>query len=451
MHLPEQFRAALLHSRLIEPGNTVLVAVSGGLDSVVLLHLLRSVREDLRLHVHVAHFDHRMRSDSASDAAWVMQLCDDLRVACTVGSAEGIPRNEEDARAFRYDFLERTADTVAADRIATAHHADDQAETVLFRMLRGTGVDGLAGIPERRGRIVRPLLPFRRSELEQWAEAERLDWREDPSNVTRVYARNRIRLDVLPQLEAEWPGARRTLTRLARAAARNRDAWQSALGEIEKRVILSEDTGIIELARGVLLEYHPEIRARLLRRWLARLGRVPGRAGTAVAQTFIRAGESGSGIHLSGGLRAERDFDIIRLYRAVAANTDPDQPLWIENAATGGGETIVGGLRYRVRWSVGAGAVTGESAGFDLTDLRFPLAVRGWAPGDRIQLPIGSKKLKKLFVEKRLGRERRRTVPVLVDSKDHVLWVVGLARSAEAEPVPDRAALCITVSAANSQ
>jgi tRNA(Ile)-lysidine synthase len=93
----------------------------------------------------------------------------------------------------------------------------------------------------------------------------------------------------------------------------------------------------------------------------------------------------------------------------------------------------------------------GASAGFDLTDLRFPLAVRGWSPGDRIQLAFGSKKLKKLFVEKRLGRERRRTVPVLVDSKDHVLWVVGLARSAEAEPVPERAALCITVSDANSQ
>ena len=451
MQFPEQFRESLRRNRLIEPGDTVLIAVSGGLDSVVLLRLLHSVREEMSLHLHVGHFDHRMRADSASDSAWVMQLCEDWQVGCTVGCAELSPRNEEEARRLRYDFLERTADAIGARRIATAHHADDQAETVLFRMLRGTGVDGLAGIPARRGRIVRPLLPFRRSELKEWAEETRLDWREDPSNATRVYARNRIRLDLLPRLEEQWPGTRHALTRLARAARRSRDAWESALAEIEKRVILSEDTGIIELARGVLLEYHPEIRARLLRRWLTRLGRAPGRAGTAVAQTFIRAGESGSGIHLSGGLRAERDFDVIRLYHAAAANTDPDQPLWIENAASGSGETIVGGLRYNVRWSVGAGAAMGASAGFDLTDLRFPLAVRGWSPGDRIQLAFGSKKLKKLFVEKRLGRERRRTVPVLVDSKDHVLWVVGLARSAEAEPVPERAALCITVSDANSQ
>jgi tRNA(Ile)-lysidine synthase len=258
MHLLENFRAALLHGRLIEPGNTVLIAVSGGLDSVVLLHLLHSVREDMKLHLHVAHFDHRMRSASASDAAWVLQLAEDLQVGCTVGSAFAAPRNEEEARALRYDFLERIAVTVAADRIATAHHADDQAETVLFRVLRGTGVDGLAGIPERRGRIVRPLLPFRRSELKEWAEEQELDWREDPSNATRVYARNRIRLDV-PQLETEWPEVRRALTRLARTAARSREAWENALGEIEKSVILSEDTGIIELARGALLEYHPEI------------------------------------------------------------------------------------------------------------------------------------------------------------------------------------------------
>jgi tRNA(Ile)-lysidine synthase len=451
MHLPEQLRAALQQNRLIEPADTVLVAVSGGLDSMVLLRLLHSLRDQFRLHLHVGHFDHRMRPDSDCDAAWVAQVCEELQVACTVGSAPIVPRNEQEARKLRYDFLELTADTIGANRIATAHHADDQAETVLFRVLRGTGVDGLAGIPERRGRIVRPLLPFRRSELKRWAEETRLDWREDPSNTTRVYARNRIRLDVLPRLEAESPGASRALTRLARAAARTRAAWENALGEIEKRVILSEDTGIIELARDRLLEYHPEIRARLLRRWLARLGRAPGRAGTAVAPTFIRAGGSGSGIHLSGGLRAERDFGVIRLYRAVAANTEPDQPLWIENAAAGSGETIVGGRQYNVRWSVGAGAVTGESAGFDLTDLRFPLAVRGWVPGDRIHMAFGTKKLKKLFVEKRLGREHRRTVPVLVDSKDHVLWVVGLARSAEAEPVPDRAALCITVSDANSQ
>ena len=451
MLLRERLLSSLQQNRLIEPGQTVLVAVSGGLDSVVLLHLLRELRCDLDLQLHVAHLDHRMRGDSGLDASWVMKLCEEWQIACTVSVAPEIPANEEQARVLRYDFLESTAGTLSADRIATAHHADDQAETVLFRLMRGTGVDGLAGIPRRRGKIVRPLLPFPRAELSAYARDKGLSWREDPSNDSRAYARNRIRLDVLPRLEAELPGTAAALRALASAAGRNRAAWESVLGEIEKRVILSEDTGIIELARVVLLEYHPEIRARLLRRWLARLGRAPGRAGTAVAQAFIRTGQSGSGIHLSGGLRAERNFDTIRLFRAVAANTDPDQPLWIENAASGSGETIVGGKRYAVRWSVGAGAVAGESAGFDPTDLRFPLAVRGWSPGDRIRLPLGTKKLKKLFVEKRLDRERRRTVPVLVDSKDHVLWVVGLARSAEAEPQPERAALCITVSDANSE
>ncbi|HSL68648.1 MAG TPA: tRNA lysidine(34) synthetase TilS [Longimicrobiales bacterium] len=449
MELHDRFRNALRRGDLVSPGSSVLVALSGGLDSVVLLHLFRSLQAEMSLTLRAAHFDHRMREDSTEDADWVAALCHDWDIGLQRGLAPVAPRNEAEARTLRYRFLEECVRETPA-QVATAHHADDQAETVLFRLLRGTGLDGLAGIPRQRGRLIRPLLGFWRRELERYAAAHGLAWREDPSNLSRAHARNRIRLDLLPQLEAESPGARRALVHLSRAAARTRAAWDHALGDIEKRVILSEDTGIIELARPVLLEYHPEVRARLLRHWLARLAHAPGRAGTAVLETFINAAGSGSTLHLRGGLRAERDFQVIRLYKATAPNAATDQLLCIENAAPGGGETIVGGRRFRVRWSVGAAAEDGESAGFDPTDLRFPLALRAWRPGDRIRLPFGSKKLKKLFAEKRLGRDHRRAVPVLVDGQGEVLWVVGLARSADARPQAERSPLCITVSDGNA-
>jgi tRNA(Ile)-lysidine synthase len=267
----------------------------------------------------------------------------------------------------------------------------------------------------------------------------------DPTNASRAFARNRIRLDVVPALERAWPGARRALYDLAQEAAASRRAWSTVLREIEARIVTSEQGETIELARPLLLGYHPEIRTRLLRRWLARLGPAPNRTGTAAVAAFITAGASGSGIQLKGGLRVEREFDIVRVGRVRPA-AGADRPLEIKSTHAGSGETMIGGTRYRIRWSIGADGDGLDTVAVDPDAVHFPLAIRSWQPGDRIGLPIGSKKLKKLFAEHRLGRQRRKTVPVLVDRTGRVLWVAGLVRSTAARPLPDHSALCITVS-----
>lgn len=444
MHeLPKRFNAALRGGQLSDHGQHVLVACSGGIDSVVLLYLFRFAC-DLQLELSVAHLDHRMRQGSAADAEWLRGLCCAWELVLHGGQAERVLKSEAEARTARYRFLEATADSVGADRIATAHHSDDQAETVLFRILRGTGLDGLAGIPARRGRIIRPLLAFGRAELEAFAREHSLSWRADPSNRSRAYARNRIRLDVLPALEGQWPGAGRALMQVARDASRARRAWEALLGQFEQPIVTAQDATSIELARPLLLKYHPEIRARLLRRWLARLGHAPGRSGTAALAAFISAGESGTGIHLKGGLRVTREFETVRLSRP-GLPPEADQPLEIGSASAGSGQTTIGGARYHIRWSLGADSGGDDSVALDPAAVLFPLAIRAWRPGDRIRLPIGTKKLKKLFAERRLGREHRQTVPVLVDTEGTVLWVAGLARSAAAQPPQNRAALCITV------
>jgi tRNA(Ile)-lysidine synthase len=440
------FRSHIARSGLIQPGDVVLVAVSGGLDSVVLLHLLRFGLAGRAPRLAVAHFDHAMRPGSAAEADWVAGLCAAWELPLERGRADPAPRSEAEARAARYRFLHEAAERVGANRIATAHHADDQAETVLFRIIRGTGLRGLAGIPERRGPIIRPLLPFRRAELAAYARAAGLRFREDPTNLVLGYARNRLRHDVLPRLERIAPGASVALVRLAQEARAAEAAWDSLLERIEGEVASIDASGV-ELARSRLLSYHPHVRARLLRRLLRRFGSHPDRAGTRAALEFIRDGASGGHLDVTGGVRLEREFDRIRVRpdprRAEWAAVD--RPLIIAHPEHGEGVAIIGGRRLAVEWVLGRDAAAPAAVAFDPSALRFPLELRRWRPGDRIRLPYGTKKLKKLFGERRIGRSARATTPVLVDAAGEVLWVAGVARAAGTEPAPGASALYLRV------
>jgi tRNA(Ile)-lysidine synthase len=438
--LPERFARHPHGARLLRPHHRVLVALSGGLDSVCLLHLLRFGGAAPELHA--AHYDHAMRPDSAADAAWVRGLCTAWRVPFSSARADPPPRGEAAARTLRYAFLHETAARCGADAIVTAHHADDQAETVLFRLARGTGLRGLAGIPARRGLLVRPLLPFTRADLQAYAQRVGLRWREDRSNLDVRFARNRIRHVVMPALEAVRPGAARRIERLARHAADAERAWDAIVSNAVRDVLVDDRTAGFVLARDRLLAYHPHVRARVLRHLLQELGSAPGRAGTRYAAEFISSGSSGGWIELPGRVRLEREFDRL-LLRPEAGAAAADVSLEITGAAGGQGTFRVGGRTWAARWAAAPAAHreatqhaegTGAAASFDLTSLRFPLVLRGWRPGDRIRLAYGSKKLKKLFQEHRAGRVRRATTPVLRDAAGDVLWVVGIARSGVALP-----------------
>jgi tRNA(Ile)-lysidine synthase len=227
--LPTRFRHRLPALGLDADAH-VLVALSGGMDSVVLLHLLRFAAD---ARVTAAHFDHAMRPASDADARWVRGLCTAWGVPLVEARAAEPLRTENDARRARYRFLRDAQAVHNATHLATAHHADDQAETVLFRVLRGTGIAGLAGIPERgEGGLVRPLLPFWRAELRAYARENGVRWRCDPTNSTLGPARNRIRHDLLPRIEKTLaPAARRSLVRLARLARAQETSgrcWRSA-------------------------------------------------------------------------------------------------------------------------------------------------------------------------------------------------------------------------------
>jgi tRNA(Ile)-lysidine synthase len=406
-----------------DPGHPLVVAVSGGLDSVALLHLLRFPLKDLGFPLFAAHLDHAMRPGSAADAAWVRGLCRAWNVPLESGRLDPPARSEADARVRRYAFLEEH--TPPGGWILTAHHRDDQAETVLFRAVRGTGLRGLRGIAPRRGRVLRPLLDLGRHELLAYARSVGLRWRDDPSNRDLRYARNRIRHVVLPELERARPGAARALARLASRARAAETAWDQALHRLLDDVLVEADEAGASLARGVLLSYHPHLRSRVLRNVLRRYGSTPDRAGTRAALEFISSGSSGGEVHLAGGTRIERDFDRIRVIRETVRRDDTT--VTIPGPGPGRAGAVIGGHAIEVAWGPSGGTRIGSR--IRLAEPAFPVVVRGWRPGDRIRFAYGHKKLKKLFVERRLDRRERRRVPVVADAAGRVLWIVGVARA----------------------
>lgn len=432
---------------LIRPADHVLIALSGGVDSMVLLHLLQATTTSLSIRVSAAHFDHGMRADSAADADWLRAQCAALGVPLLSGRAGRTPRGETSARAARYAFLEESARACGATRIATAHHADDQIETVLFRILRGTGIRGLAGIPVRRGRFVRPLLRFEKNELLAYAAAQDIAFREDETNEHLHYMRNRIRRTVIPVLEAVQPNLRASVLALARHSARTEGAWRSVLAALEKEVVTAREKHAVELARPVLLEYHPELRARVLRHELRRFGAVPGRAHTRHLLEFCTSAESGAVLRAGPDVRVERAFDRIRLVRnqPVAGA----EPMLAIAGAHGQAGLDIGGRRFDVAWSMDERQTGAES--FDPVTLGTGLTLRAWRAGDRMRLPYGTKKLKKLFAEHRVAASERARIPVLSDSHGRVLWVVGVARSIDALPDITGPVLNITVRNAESR
>lgn len=253
---------------MLPPGTGVLCALSGGADSMYLLHQLISLREDRCLQVCAAHYNHGLRgAESERDAAFVAQQCGKLNVPLMTGRGDVSARArenragiEETARNLRYAFLNEAADALSCSRIATAHTLNDQAETVLMNLCRGSGTRGLAGIPPVRGRIIRPLLQTGRDEIIGWLRENGVPWVEDSSNDGSDYTRNRFRHDVMPLLLRENPSS---LAAIGRAAEllREDDACLCRMAE----AFLRDYWNGSELPAKKLLGLETAVAARVLR------------------------------------------------------------------------------------------------------------------------------------------------------------------------------------------
>ena len=426
-------RRAITTYRLIQPGEGVVVAVSGGADSIVLLHCLVRLRAEFSLALHVAHFDHGLRETSRQDALFVEELAASWGLSVTVGSWAGKARRNRSiqaaARGARYRFLEEVASQVGATKIALGHHRDDQAETVLLHLLRGSGLRGLRGmLVLRGGRVIRPLLGVGREDIEVYVKAHQLSFVEDPSNRDLRYLRNRIRWQLLPLLQREYnPSIARTLARMAALVAEDEGYLEEGAGETFNTLVDFQE-GRIRMSLGSLRGLAPAIRRRILERAIGCVA--PGAYLTAThveAVDRLTAPGGPSAVSVPQGQGAWRSGGYLYLGRRGA---EPRSPVLEQLHVPG--EVVISewGVRIEATIQSRSGAdLPGngpDRAYIDWKQVVPPMEVRSWRPGDRVR-PLGlkgSKKLQDLFVDAKVPREERKKIPIVADQKG-IMWVPG--------------------------
>ncbi|MBI2873635.1 MAG: tRNA lysidine(34) synthetase TilS [Firmicutes bacterium] len=435
--------------RLIPPGDSVLAAVSGGADSVCLLHLLSGWRGEMGFQLYAAHLDHGLRgAESAADGDFVEELCGMLRVPfrfskVSVGeyAMEKGLSTQEAARQLRYAFLGDLARELGASRIAVGHNQDDQAETVLLHLVRGAGPEGLRGMDyETRlgpGRsLIRPLLGTSRAEIEAYLAAEGQAFRVDPSNEKPIYLRNRVRLELLPLLEQGYNSkVKEALFKTAEIVRDDLLFLQGRARELYPQVVLEGPGEEVSLRIARLQQVPMALQRQLVRLALGRIrGDLRGIQFVHVEELLglMETGQVGSGIHLPKGLRAYRTYDRLILRRAPEEEAEPvdfsvplsvpgstyvpEAGLTIEAAILPAEQIPESTLRQVGRWE----------AILDLDRLPSSLEVRSRRPGDRFS-PLGltgTKKVKDFFIDLKIPQGERDLVP-LVASGDEIIWVVG--------------------------
>jgi tRNA(Ile)-lysidine synthase len=410
---------AARESGLVRAGEPLLVMVSGGGDSVALLDI--AVR--LGAEVSALHVNYGLREGSAADEDFVRDLATALDVPLhthRVTLPDG--NTQERARDARYSLAEQLAE----GDYAAAHTATDQAETVLYRLAVSPGSRALHGMAPRRGRLVRPLLRVTREDVRAYLRVRELEWREDPSNADRRFARARVRHDVLDALRELSPAAERTIAETADQLREEAELLDAAVKEA-----LTELGGGPAIALDALREHPPALQRLVLRALAERAAPAPAERGSplsrAEADAILALGAQGSkSLDLGGGLRAVAEYGTLRFTRAADAGPPPPVELPVP------GRARFGDWELEARLS-GPGDVT-------VTEIGSLVTVRAWRDGDRMR-PAGlggSKSLQDLFTDKKVPRALRRTLPV-VESAGEIVWVAGVAvdeRFAASEGAP---------------
>lgn len=436
----------------------VVIGVSGGPDSITLLHLLLRLKDEYRLGLWIAHLNHQLRGKEAEEEA---QRVEKFAFECGIpfiSDSFDVPALakrrklgfEEAARRARYDFFERVANQVCANKIALGHTASDQVETVLMRLIKGAGLDGLCGIPPVRGRIVRPLIEIFREETEDYCKRNNLKPCLDSSNNEVSFLRNRIRLSLLPLLSQQYNlQIKKNLFRMGSILRGDADFMKKE-GERKFRTVLKEEIEkknqrLLVLDVEKLSRLHSALQKRVLREGIQRVkGDLKGISSDHLDSILNLSGEKGiRRLNLPGDLVIEREYKDLLIRIGKSENMAFDGYLIIPGKT----ELAPLGLALETR------LINGESASlfvssflnskekvnssktndfpekkayFDFGKLELPLFLRSRKEGDRF-FPLGmrgSKKVKDFFIDLKLPMERREMVPLLI-SKDRVVWIVG--------------------------
>ena len=433
------------------PGTAVVAAVSGGPDSMALLHLLKALSDGDGFSLIAAHVNHKFRGEeSDAEEALVRGVAKEWGIRFESAAIdmpayieESGMNPQEASRERRYEYLIETARRHGASFIALGHHADDQAETVLMRIVRGTGIEGLAGIAgtrsEKELELIRPLLRIPKCELLDYASRNGIPYATDSSNSKRKYFRNAVRLDVLPFLERYNPRIKGALRRLAETAAVDNDYMeQEARRAFAESVTRAGEGWTVDRRRFCGL--HVALQRRLIKLILNYV--------TPQAQILDYEGVTEAAAAVSSEQRTTGSLDIgngwvlVREYERVYIGPRPQASGSFEYKVNESDPVLrIPEARAVLRFERAFAACDNPSeyrteAFFDESRLSLPLTVRNRRTGDRFE-PIGlngSKKVQDMFVDAKVPKSLRDSVPLLVDARGTVLWIPGLRRSRHALP-----------------
>ncbi len=429
----DRVRAWCRRNELFPAGARVCCAVSGGADSMAMLWCLHSLQTELEITVTAAHFNHRLRgAESDGDEAFVRAFCEKYNIPLTVGSADVRAEQkgrtlEEAARDLRYAFLDRAE----ADLIATAHHADDNAETVLLHLLRGSGLRGICGIPPKRGRIVRPLLSVTRAQIREYLRAEELPWREDSTNAEGECLRNRLRHEVMPRLYELAPQLSERITERT-VLLRAEDAFLD--GQAAR--FLQVENGCYVIER--LLEAPDPLQKRAFRLMLREfLPQDVALVHIEALQKLLLVRNPTAELSLPGGILARRRYELLEITRAVPM-TFSETTLKLD------GETVLNGDDRRIFCEFTENFKKNRNTPFQFAIKYDMIAhsnilVRPWQSGDRLRLENGrSRSLKRLCVDRNIPpTERDRLVVFTMNGAVFAAEGLGVDprfRAVEGEP-----------------
>lgn len=424
-------------NNVFQRGDRLVVACSGGPDSLALLHVFLRLRAVYDLDLICAHFEHGIRgAASLADADFVADFCQQHAVAFRLGAAD-VPvwakrhhqSLETAARTLRYQFLTQVKETMGAARILTAHHADDQAETVLMHLLRGTGSEGLMGMCVVRGAIARPFLSVTRAEIESYCARHGLQPRQDATNAVLDCTRNRLRLELLPELRTTYnPEITQALCRLANVMTEEQSYLQQVTSQLVRDLTEKRSDGIW-LDVQAFLQQPKALQRRLLRRLLAAdtARETVGFEHIDEVLTLLSRQQTGKSLSLPGQRHVSLSYGRARFWQGTAAKAVQADSLCLQ--VPGKTELPWCGMILQAE-IVDAWQPTVSAAEMyaDLDLLENRLMVRTRRPGDRLRMEYGTKKLKDLLTDSKIPREARDRLPV-VCSGNEILWIAGCRRS----------------------